>query len=143
MSHASEGVTPLLAHLIRDVFVASGKRDWLEGDGLDFVDILRGELDDLTNGVVVDVVNDRYDQRNLDAHTGEVLDGPQLHIKQVTHTPVFVLLFTDTVKLQVDSVLSGRFGSFAELNVFGKTNAVGGCEDAIETDLLGVRDCLQ
>ncbi len=57
--HARERVAPLLAHLVGDIFVAAGERNRLERDRLNLVDVLRGKLDDLTDAVVVDVVDDR------------------------------------------------------------------------------------
>src|ERR1051326_8077433 len=56
---------------------------------------------------------------------------------------MFVLLFADTVELEIDTVLARSFRGFAELDVFSETNSVGGREDAIETDLLRVSYCLK
>jgi hypothetical protein len=42
--HAGERVAPLRAQLIGDIFVASGKRNRLERDRLNLVDVLCGKL---------------------------------------------------------------------------------------------------
>ncbi len=55
MGHAGERIALLDAQLVGNVFVAAGKRNRLERDRLDLVDILRGELNNLADAVVVDV----------------------------------------------------------------------------------------
>src|SRR5687767_12794196 len=56
---------------------------------------------------------------------------------------MFVLLFADAIKLQVDAMLSGRLRSFAELNVFGEANAVCRRENSVKPDLLRVSDGIE
>ena len=74
VSHSRERVAPLRAHLVRNIFIATCKRNRLERDSLNLVDILRGKLYDLADSIVVDVVNNRDDQRDLDANASEVFD---------------------------------------------------------------------
>src|SRR2546430_947999 len=135
MGHAGERVAPLCAQLVGNIFVAAGERDRLESDRLNFVDVLRGELYDLTNGVVIDAVDDRDDQRHLDADLRQVFNCADLHDEQVADAAMFVLLFADTVELQIDAVLTGCFCSFTELDVFSEADSVSRGENAIETDL--------
>ena len=52
-------------------------------DRLHLVDVLRGKLDDLTDAVVVEIVDDRDDERNFDTRSSEVLNRTQLHIEQL------------------------------------------------------------
>ena len=56
---------------------------------------------------------------------------------------MFILFFADSVKLQIDAMLAGLFRRFAKLNIFGETDAVGGGEYPVETDLAGVCDCFE
>ena len=58
VSHAGERVALLDAHLVGNVFVAAGKRNRLESNRLNLVDVLRGKLDDLADAIVVDGVDD-------------------------------------------------------------------------------------
>ena len=46
VSHSRECVTLLDAHFIGDIFVAAGKRNRLEGDRLNLIYILSGEIND-------------------------------------------------------------------------------------------------
>jgi hypothetical protein len=59
--HAGQRVALPLAHRVRYVLVAAREGDGLEGDGLDLVDVLGGELDDAADVVVVDGVDDGRD----------------------------------------------------------------------------------
>src|SRR5207247_6543619 len=64
---SGERIAPLRAQLIGNIFIPAGKRNRLESDRLNLVDVLRRELDDLTDGIVVDAVDDRHHQRDFDA----------------------------------------------------------------------------
>ena len=50
-------------------------------DRLNLVDVLRGKLYDLTDAVVVEIVDDRYHERDFDTRSSEVLNRTQLHIE--------------------------------------------------------------
>src|ERR1041384_5218300 len=141
--HAGECVTPFLAQLVADVFIASGERNRLERDRLHFVDVLRSKLDDLTDAIVVDAVDDGHDERDFDPDFSQVLDRTQLNVEQVANTAVFVLLFTHTVELKINTVLSRCFRGSAKLDVLSETNSISRREDAIEADLLRVSDCVE
>src|SRR6266567_2436598 len=119
MRHAGERVTPFLAQLIGNIFVAAGERNRLESDRLNFVDILCRELDDLTNRIVVDAVYDRDDERHFDPDLRQIFNRANFYVEQVAYAAMFVLLFTDSVELKIDAVLAGSFRGFAEFNVFG------------------------
>src|SRR6185369_9652368 len=141
--HARECVAPLRAQLVGDIFIASGKRNRLKRDRLHLVDVLRGKLDDLTDTIVVDTVNDRHDEGDFDSSFCEVLDRSQLNVEQVANTAVLILLFTHAVKLKIHTMLSRSLCGFAELEIFSEANSVRRGEYAIETDLLRVSDCVE
>src|SRR4029078_6709598 len=143
MRHACQRVAPCFAHLVRNIFVATGKRYRLECDCLNLIDVLGGKLNNLTNAVVVDIVDDGDNQGHLNANTCEVLNRAQFYVEQVANAAMFILLFAHAVKLQIAPVLSGCFGCFAKLNVFCEANSVGGRENSVKTDLLCVLNCLQ
>ena len=73
--------------------------------------------------VVVDAVDDRDDQRDLDSDLREVLDRAHLHVEQIADAAMLVLLFADAVELQINAVLARGLRGFAKLNVFGETNS--------------------
>ena len=56
---------------------------------------------------------------------------------------MLVLLFADAVELQVHAVLARGLCGFTKLDVFSKPDSVGCGQDAIETNLLGIRDRFQ
>src|SRR4029077_18962848 len=143
MSHAGERVTLLDPQLVRDIFVAAGEGNWLEGDGLDFVDILCRKINDRPDAVVIDRVDDGRNQRNLDSDAGEVFNRLLLNVKQIADAAVLVLLFADTVKLKIHTVLSCSLGCFTKLNVLSEAYAVSGREYSVEANLLRVGDGLE
>src|SRR6185503_12115367 len=132
MSHAGERVALLDAQLVRNIFVATGERNGLEGDGLNFVDILRREINNRADTVVVDGVDDGGNQRNLDPDAGEVFNRLLLYVKQIADAAMLVLLFADAVKLKINTVLPGSLGCLAKLNVLGEAYAVGGRKNSVE-----------
>ena len=99
MGHPGERVTLPGAHSVRHVFIAARERDRLERDGLDLVYVLRGELYNLSDAVVVDGVDDGGDERDLDADARQVLNRAQLDIEEIADAAMLVLLFGDAVEL--------------------------------------------
>ena len=86
---------------VADVFVAAGERHRLERDEADLVAVLQRELDDRPDLIVVDGVDDRDDQADVDAGGVQVLDRAQLHVEQVADLAMGVGLLADAVELQV------------------------------------------
>ena len=141
--HSGECVSPLRAHLIRDILVATGERYRLESNSLNLVDVLCGKLYDLADPVVVDVVDDRYNQRDLYSDACEVLNSAKFYVKEITNAAMLVLLFTDAVKLEIHTVLSRGLSGFTKLEVLGETNAVRGCKDSVKANFLGIGNGLK
>jgi len=56
-----EGVALRLATFVRDLFVAAGEADRLEGEEVDLLRVVEGKLDDAANLLVVDAVDDGGD----------------------------------------------------------------------------------
>ena len=110
----------------------------MECDRLDFVDVFCRELDNLANRVVVDAVDDRNNERDFNADLGQVLNRAHFHVEQVADAAMLVLLFSDTIELQVDAVLTGGLRGLAEFDVFGEADAVRRGEDSIEPNLFGI-----
>ncbi len=94
-----------------DVFVAAGKRNRLECDEGDLLRIVHRELDDGADLIVIDVVDERDNQNDLDAGFVQIFDGAQLHIEQVADLTVAVGIVADAVELQIRIAQSG-FSSF-------------------------------
>jgi hypothetical protein len=95
---------------------------------------------DLTDTIVVQIIDDGHDERDFDTRCGKVLNRTQLHVKQISNAAVLVLLFAHAVELQVHAVLTGSFSGLAELQILGEADAVRRGQDAIETNLLCVSD---
>ena len=71
----------------------------MKRNGLDFVDVLCGKLDDLADGVVVDAVDDGNNQRDFDPDARQILDRSNFHVEQVADAAMLVLFFADAVEL--------------------------------------------
>ena len=65
------------------------------------------ELDDRADLVVVDRVDDRDDEGDVDAGRVQVLDRAQLHVEEVADLAVRVRLVADAVELQVGDAQAG------------------------------------
>src|SRR2546426_5535103 len=99
MGHAGERITLLDANGIGHILVSTGERNWLECDGLNFIDVPGCELDDRADAIVIDGVDDRRDQSNFNADTRQVLDRLLLYIEKVADAAMCVLFFAHAVKL--------------------------------------------
>src|SRR5579875_2131870 len=96
-----EGVTLSQAALRRDVLIAARKGDRLEGNKGDFLGILAGKFDDRPHLIIVDAVHESGYQNDLDARLVHVVNGLQLHIKQVAYLPVRIRIVADAVNLKI------------------------------------------
>ncbi len=133
-------VALLLPGLVVDVLVPPGEGDRLERDGVDLVDVPDRELEDLADLVVVDAVDDRGHQRDVDAVLVEVLDRAQLDVVEVTDLAVLVVLVPDPVELEVREAQPGLGGLAREILVLGEPDPVGGALDREVADLARVPD---
>ena len=93
--------------LVGDVLVAAGERHRLKRDEADLVAVLQRELHDRPDLIVVDGVDDRHDQADVDAGGVQVLDGAQLDVEQVADLAVRVGLLGHAVELQVGDPHAG------------------------------------
>src|ERR1035441_7527571 len=90
VGHVGEGVPLGDATLVGDVFVAAGEADGLEAEKADLSGVVEGELDDVSDLLVVDAVDDSGDGNDFDAGFVEVVDGLELDVKQVANLAVRV-----------------------------------------------------
>ena len=106
-----------LPTLVGDRLVAAGERHRLERQEVDGLRVVERELHDTADLLVVDAVDDRDDRH--DVHTGvvQVLDGPQLHVEQVTDQQVGVGSVPDAVELQVCVAQTGVGRGAGEVRV--------------------------
>ncbi len=105
----AQGVALGLAAVVRDFFVATGKRNGLETQEADGLGVVQRELDYAPDLFVVDAVHDGGDRHDVHAGFVQVVDSAQLHVKQVADLAVRVGGVADAVELQV-SVAQARFG---------------------------------
>ena len=121
------GDTHLILHVVRqmrkriallqttlgsDLFIAAGERNRLEGKEGNLLRIVHREADDRSHLIVIDAVNQRGDQNDLDACFVQVVDCAQLHVEEIADLTVAVGVVADAVELQID-VTQTRFGSLA------------------------------
>ena len=131
------------AVLVRDVLVAAGERYGLKRDRLHLVDVLGGKFYDRADAFVVPRIDDRRDQRDLDADRSEIFDRLELYVKQIADAAMFVVFLVRPVELKINAVLPGRFRRLAKLDVLGVANSVRRGENAVKTDLFCVSDRLE
>ena len=110
--------------LIADLFITAREGYRLERNEADLLAVLQRELDDRSDLIVVDGVDDRHDQADVDARCVQVLDRSQLHLEQVAHAAVSVRCLADPVELQVGDAHPGLAGLVGERLVLGEANAV-------------------
>ena len=140
LGHLRKGVALGVSRAVFDVFIPAGEGHGLEGDGLNLVDVASRKIDDGSDSPVVDAVDDGGHQSGFHADFGHVLDGLQLDVEQIADAAVTVALFAGAVELQVGPVKSRFMGLPGELLALGEANPVGGRQNPIESDLLGVGD---
>ena len=138
VSQVRKRVTLLQTALLGDLFVATGKRNRLERKERNLLRIVERETNDRTNLVVVDAVDQRRNEHDLNACFVQVVDRPHLHVKQVADLAVAVGVVADSVKLEINVTQSG-FSSFAaELFALGELNSVGRRLHTVVTNLARV-----
>ena len=138
-----QGVPLRLATLVRNLFVAAGEADGLEGEEVDLLRVVERELDDAANLLVVDAVNDAGDGNDIDACLMQVVDGLQLYVEAVADLAVAVGSIADAVELQVRVTQAGFRRGFGELFALGELDAVGRSLYRGVADLAGVGDRIQ
>ena len=126
-----------------NVFVAASKRNRLEADKRDFLGVFHRELHHRANLIVVHVVDDGNDQHDFNAGFVHVLDGAQLHVKEVADLAMPVGVVTDTVELQVRVTHARLKRLLAELFALREFDAVGSSLHAVVANLASVRHRLQ
>ena len=135
-----KGVSLTQTALRRDLLVTAGEGNRLKGNEGDLLRVLAGKIDDRAHLVVIHTVHQRGDQNDLNAGLVHVLDGPQLHIKQVADLTMAVGVIADAVELQVSVTQACFESAAAELLAFGKFNTIGRGLNAVVSQLAGVAD---
>jgi hypothetical protein len=125
----------LIPLFVGDLLVAAGERHRLERDEADLVAVLQRELDDRSDLIVVDRVDDRHDEADVDAGGVQVLDRAQLHLEQVADLAMGVRLLGDPVELEVGDAHAGFARLLRELRLLREADAVGRRLDAEIADL--------
>ena len=130
-------VTLLQATLFGDQLVAAGERNGLERDERDLLRILESEPDDRSDLVVVDAVDQRRYENDVDARFVQVVDRTKFYIEQVSDLAMRVGIVADSVELQIYETQSG-FGCLAA-KLFGLRELDSVCRrlNGVVTDLAG------
>ena len=140
MCEVSKRVTLLQATLFGDQLVAARERHRLERDERDLLRILESEADDRSDLVVIDAVDQRCNEDDVNAGFVQVVDRTKLDVEQVADLAVRVGVVADTVELQINKSKSG-FGSFAaKFFRFGELDSVGRGLHRVVTDFTCIAD---
>src|SRR2546427_6268265 len=107
MSEVRKRVALLQTPLRCNRLVTAGKRNWLKGKESNLFRIVERETNDRSNLIIVDAVNQRGHQDNLDSRLVQIVYGPQLNVKKVPHLTMTVRVVTDAVKLKVHITQAG------------------------------------
>ena len=129
--------------LRRDLLVAAGERHGLERQEVDPLRVVERELDDASDLLVVDAVDDGDDRNDVDAGVVQVLDRAELDVEEVADAAMRVGRVADAVKLQVRVAKAGFGGGFRELRALGELDAVGRRLHAVVADFARVADRIQ
>src|ERR1043165_7592551 len=133
-------VALLQTQLLGDLFVTAGERNRLERKECNLLRIVQSETNDRADLIVVDAVDERGDEHDLNARFVQVIDRAHLHVEEVADLAVTVRIVADTVELKVN-VTQSCFGSLpAELFALGKFDSVGRRLHAVVTNLARVAD---
>src|SRR5579862_7791588 len=105
--------------------VTPGEADRLEGKKSDALGIVERELDNASDLLVVDAVDDGHDGDDLYSGGVQIFDGFQLHIEEVAYFAMRVGCVADAVELQIGVAHASFGGLLRELQTFREFNSVG------------------
>src|SRR5438045_5046861 len=112
MSKMAERIALGLATIIGNLFIASGKRNRLEAQEADGLGIVEVKLNNASNLLIVNAVDDGRNRNNVNAGFMQIVDGSQLNIKQVADLAMRVGSIADAIELQI-SIAKACFSSLA------------------------------
>ena len=107
MSEVSKRVTLLQTTLFGDVLVAARERNRLERDERDLFRILESKANDRADLVVIDAVDQRRHENDVNARLVQVVDRTQLDVEKIADLAVRVGVVADTVELQINESKTG------------------------------------
>src|ERR1043166_8943552 len=125
MRQMAQRIALCLAAVVCDLFIATGERNRLEAQEADGLGIIERELDNAAHLLIVDAVDDGGDRNNVHAVFMQVVNGAQLHVKQIADLAMRVRRVSNAVKLQVSVMQTGSSGLAAELRRLREFNPVG------------------
>src|SRR5690348_6945183 len=120
-----ERVALRFAAIVGDSFVASGEADWLEAEESDLLRIIERELNDASDLLVVDAVNDGHDRNDFDSGAMQIIDGLEFYVEEVADFAVRIGCVADAVELQIRITQSGFGSLLRKLEALGEFNSVG------------------
>src|SRR5262249_20381286 len=129
--------------LVRHRLVAAGERYRLEREEGDAPGVVHRELNDFSDLLVVDAVNDGRNRNDLHAVAMQVFDCAKLDVEQIADRAMVVRGIADSVELQIYESQSCFSGLFAEFSALGELDSVGCRLHAVVTDLARVTNCIK
>src|SRR5262249_20084804 len=143
VSHVGQGVPLRLTAFVSDLLVTSGEGNRLEREELNLLRIVERELNDASDLLVVNAVDDRGNGNDIYAGLVKVLDCSQLDVKKVSNLAVLVSRVADSVKLKIGVTEPCFCCLFAELGALGELDSVCGRLHAVVADLSAVTNRIQ
>src|SRR5690348_7427153 len=143
MRQVRQRVALRVAAIVGDLLVAAGKADRLERQEPDALGIVERELNDASDLLVVDAVDDGHDRHDFDASAMQVVDSLQLHIEQVADLAVCVGSVANAVELQVGVTHAGFSGLLSKLKALRELDAIGCSLYRVVSNLACVTNCVQ
>jgi len=101
VSEVRERVALRGSTLVGNFLVASSERNRLEREEIDLPRVIEGELDNSSDLLVVDAVDDGRDRDDVDAGGVKVLDRAQLDVEEVADQAMGVGGVADAIELEV------------------------------------------
>src|SRR5207248_8963888 len=108
-----------------DGFVAAGEADRLKTKEANFLRVVQSELNDASDLLVVNAVDDGHDGNDFDSGGVQVINGLQFYVEQVADFAVRIGGVADAVELQIGITQSGFGGLLRKLKALREFNSVG------------------
>ena len=118
--------------------VASGERHRLKRQEVDLLRVVERKLDDPSDLLVVDPVDDGDDRDDVDAGGPEIFNRAQFDVEQIAHQPVRIRRVSDAVELQIGVAETRLESSPGEFLALRELDPVGRRLHRVVADLLGV-----
>src|ERR1043166_8065480 len=96
-----QSITLLETTLRRDCFITTGERHGLEREEGNLLWIVQGEPDNRTDLIVVNSVDQRSHEYDLNPRLMQIVNRPQLDVKKIADLPMTIRIVAHPIKLEI------------------------------------------